>query len=381
MQKLSHIVSMFIIFFASITSVQAEGEVTYVKVTDVSQIVDGDEYLLKVTAGDNGSLTYYANSFEINVIKCIQEYNNVTTNPYLITLHAIPEKENTFLIKVGSEYLASNNGNLTKNVEGINGLNYHWTISFVNEAVLINEYNDDSNILKFNGKGTKKEISINSTSTGTIYLYHKGPINSSVDVSVSSAGYASFCSTQKLDFTDSGIEAYYATLNGTTLNLKRINRVPANTGLILYKENGTDAAASINPCEGETESAEGNCLTASTTSTTVTEGETIYVLSTIDGETAFYPAATGLEIPAGKAYIRLSGNAPESASAKPLTFNFMQPTAINMMQHESMDGASSNTGSASSSTDGASFSIDGKPAETGHRGIIIKDGKKILNTK
>lgn len=367
---------MFIIFFASITSVQAEGEVTYVKVTDVSQIVDGDEYLLKVT---NGDIKYYIGGFGTNAVSCNREYNNTSIDyPYLITLQAVQGKENTYFMKVGTKYLTSRSGKLIESEGNIETVNYYWTFSFNSEAVEIKEY-DSSNTLYFKG-APDYNIAIRAKTSANIYLYHKGPINSSVDVSVSSAGYATFCSTQALDFTDSGIEAYYATLNGTTLNLNRINRVPAKTGLILYKENGTDAAQSINPCEGETERAEGNCLTASTANKKVAEGETIYVLSTMDGETAFYPAATGLKIPAGKAYIQLNENTPESASAKPLTFSFMLPTAITKLQRENTDGAFCIDG-ASYHTDCASFSIDGKPAEAGYRGIIIKDGKKILTDK
>ena len=126
--------------------------------------------------------------------------------------------------------------------------------------------------------------------------------------------YSTFCSTSALDFTDNkAVEAYIATADGTTVTLKPVTKVPANTGLILKKIG--DATTATVPVAESADAIEGNDLVAVTAP--VTAGELVaagnaYILVSDTQFSKVVSGATG-EIPAGKAY--LVYNALKGASA------------------------------------------------------------------
>lgn len=355
---------MFFIFFASISPMLADEEVEYVQVTDNKQIVDGGVYLLKV---ENAGRTYYANGFSGANITCDEETTpgNIN-NPYLLTLEY---NDGSYLIKtINKKYLCIDSNLKESAYDKDLGYAYDWSITVVDEQILIKRFGDFNHSLNYSGN-QKIALIENGLVGSKIYLYRQVPATPpSVNVEVTAASYATFCCDKALDFTDSGIEAYTATLRGTIVYLEQRNKVPANTGIILFKENGTDGAISISVCDDELEDIEDNCLTATTTAKTVAEGETIYILSTINGETAFYPAAVGLTIPAGKAYIDLSSNdvEPEVNESKRIAVSFSVPTAIKGVSQKNADAKS------------AAYSINGQKTSATYPGIIIKDGKKSI---
>lgn len=126
--------------------------------------------------------------------------------------------------------------------------------------------------------------------------------------------YSTFCSTSALDFTDNGaVEAYIATADGTTVTLKPVTKVPANTGLILKKIG--DATTATVPVAESVDAIGKNDLVAVTTPVTADElvaaGNAYILVSDTQFSKVVY-GATG-EIPAGKAY--LVYNALKGASA------------------------------------------------------------------
>ena len=61
----------------------------------------------------------------------------------------------------------------------------------------------------------------------------------SVPAEVTAAGYATFVAKAAVDFTESNIKAYVAEPNGTTgVTFTRVGKIPANTGVLLYKDGG-----------------------------------------------------------------------------------------------------------------------------------------------
>ena len=59
-----------------------------------------------------------------------------------------------------------------------------------------------------------------------------------VKVTVSTYSYSTLCSHRALDFTKSDIKVYYITATGSRLTFTRINKLPADTGVLLYKAGG-----------------------------------------------------------------------------------------------------------------------------------------------
>lgn len=371
MKHLYNIATALLLLIVCATTAWAEDDITYTQVTKQSQIVDGGEYILvaKRILNDEEN-TYYATSFA-STFSCTKETKpNQITNPLVLTFVA-KGTEGRFFIYLGTQnfYATSYNKTTAANNDDENSNYRFWEIKIGDDyqatmrAYSSSEVSGINSRLYYSG-GSNMLISYGpGDALGDLYLYRKTTPTQQVSVTISDVGYSTFCCDKALDFTDSGIEAYTATVKGYDINLNRIMKAPANTGLLLYKEGGTDEAVNVNVCAEETESVVGNQLNAAVTAYTVRDSEKIYVLSNIDNKLAFYPAETGLEIPAGKAYIRLSGEAPQ-ASAKCLSFSHLQPTSITTV---------------SSQHDDATFNISGQQTDSSYRGITIRNGKKTVN--
>ena len=120
----------------------------------------------------------------------------------------------------------------------------------------------------------------------------------SESVSVTNAGYATYCSENALDFTGKYIKAYVGTKNGDKLTFTPITQVPANTGLLLKAE----GAATINvPVIASASAVEGNCLVGVNEETTIDSND--YILNVVNGGAGFYKAGSFTTLGAHKAYI------------------------------------------------------------------------------
>lgn len=189
-----------------------------------------------------------------------------------------------------------------------------------------------------------------------------------VEVKVTSAGYATFCSAAALDFTGvEGIAAYTATVSGTEINFTRINKVAAQTGVLLRSTNGEAVTATVPVLTGSADDATGNVLvgTLTTIDALATEGEgvTNYILNNGANGVGFYQAA-GQKVGAGKAYLSVTG----TGSAKSFTIN-LDGTGIGEVQGETFKAAGSET-----IYDITGRQLNSKPA----KGLYIVNGKKYI---
>ena len=127
-------------------------------------------------------------------------------------------------------------------------------------------------------------------------------------VSVSSIGYATFCSEQALDFTGSGVEAYYATADGDAVYFgNAITNPAARTGLLLKAPEGTYEIMAAS--EGEDVS-NTNKLVANFGAKTVgftadCDYGKVFVLSEHEGRVGFFKSDNGRVLQAGKSYLYL----------------------------------------------------------------------------
>lgn len=127
-------------------------------------------------------------------------------------------------------------------------------------------------------------------------------------VTITSAGMATYYTDCALDFTGfDDMYAYTAKLNGTTITFTRINKVPAQTGILLYNPN-KESASNLVPVATETETVSGNVLVGTLTDLTVsTEG--CYVLSNGSNGPGFYKVKSegGNKVAAHRAYLDANG--------------------------------------------------------------------------
>ena len=189
-----------------------------------------------------------------------------------------------------------------------------------------------------------------------------------VEVKVTAAGYATFCSAAALDFTGvESIAAYTATVSGTEINFTRINKVAAQTGVLLRSTNGEAVTATVSVLTGSADDATGNVLvgTLTTIDALATEGEgvTNYILNNGANGVGFYQAADQ-KVGAGKAYLSVTG----TGSAKSFTIN-LDGTGISEVQGETFKAAGSET----------IYDITGRQLNTKPtKGLYIVNEKKYI---
>ena len=186
-----------------------------------------------------------------------------------------------------------------------------------------------------------------------------------------SSDMATFSCSQALDFTGvEGLKAYIASgFDGTTVLLTRVEKVPANTGLLLL---GTPGATYKVPY-AETTAYYSNLLKPVLTATTVAQtdgaGNTNYLLGKQgDPEViGFYKAKSeGSAVGAQKAYLQLPSGAV-GAGVKSVGFYFDDTTAVEEVKAEA------------TAPEGV-FDIHGRKIPAGQkltRGIYVINGKKV----
>ena len=186
-------------------------------------------------------------------------------------------------------------------------------------------------------------------------------------IKTAASGYTTLVSTEMLDFSNvEGLTAYIATnVNNTesTVTLKRIDVVPANTPVVLK---GAPSTTYIVPTTittaGQTE---GNLLRGSATESTELEANTAYILS--GGK--FHKNNAGT-MPAGKAYLpAVAVNITSAASQLTIIFDDGQTTAIKEVSGKKEDVRSNVW------YDLSGRKLNGMPSQ---KGLYIINGKKIV---
>ena len=190
-------------------------------------------------------------------------------------------------------------------------------------------------------------------------------------INISSAGYATFSSTEKLDFTDvDGLTAYKATATGeSSVTLKDVTGiVPAETGLLLKG----DAKTYYIPMSTETATADvdGNLLQSTATAeyeVTGSETGTAYVFGKLVDEVGFFKAAAGKKIGVGKSWLLVPGT-----GAKDVEF-------LSFVFGDEEQGETDDIKAVSTKVEkGVRYNLAGQKVGADYKGIVIVNGKKVI---
>ena len=170
--------------------------------------------------------------------------------------------------------------------------------------------------------------------------------------------YTTLTSADNLDFSDvTGLEAYIATaVAGGSVQMTQVNKVPANTGLVL-KATTPGSAVNVPVFDGTgADDVSANKMKGSATATTaIAEGEG-YIL--VDG--VFQPSLAG-DLPAGKAYLNVA-----VSSAPVLNLNFGDDTTgIKVIDNGQL-------------TIDNYYNLAGQRVTQPTKGLYIVNGKKVV---
>ncbi len=267
----------------------------------------------------------------------------------------------------------------SSNKNGLNATDYKETAAYYAISVTFTSKSDIK--LKLSGYATGAVFRYNTGGyfrfykdggQSPVYLYKKGTSSPTYSlglpieaVTITSAKYATYCSEQALDFTDSDVKAYTAKVSGTSVVLTKVNVVPAGTGVILY----ADAADTYEIPVTTGGSVSDNELVGTTAETTVAataDGKYNYILQ-MDGSTPKFRKATGKKVRANRAYLSTS-TAPASAPALDVIFAEENTTGIQP----------STVRSPLSTVNSPAYDLSGRRVSADRKGLVIVNGKKIV---
>lgn len=185
-------------------------------------------------------------------------------------------------------------------------------------------------------------------------------------VEISDADYATFSAPFAVDFSATGATVYTAKVNEendayVTLTKIEDGIVPANTGVVVYKE--VDAKETLNvpaTTSEATASFTDNELLVS--DGTVKGDGTIYALANKNDEVGFYRVKADVIVPAGKAYLAVNndGNVREFLAFAEGETNGIQTLSGSPLKGENI------------------YSLSGQRVQKAQKGIYIVNGKKIM---
>jgi len=257
------------------------------------------------------------------------------------------------------------------------GNDYKMTVNGTDQASPNAKFVDDHTNAQI--ASDMRDITLNNQ-TGTLTLSVNGDKNiyigrvavtlTHVSANITEAGYATFSSTKKLDFTDvEGLTAYKATATSeSSVTLEDVTGVvPAETGLLLKGAANTyyipvstaDATANVT----------GNKLQSTATAAhNIAAGEVgrAFVFGKLGEEVGFFKAAEGKTIGAGKSYLLL--DAAPAKDVEFLSFVFgdeeSETTGIKAVVNEqAREGI---------------YDLQGRKVTNPTKGLYIVNGKKVI---
>lgn len=183
-------------------------------------------------------------------------------------------------------------------------------------------------------------------------------------IAISSVGYATYVTTEALDFNNcDGIQAYKVKVDTEKSNvcITQVYKVPANTAIVVK---GAEAVYDIPTIIYADEDFSDNDLTFSEEKLTVNESFKYYVLANQNGA-CFAPVKDGAKIAARKGYFVVEGGSSDNASQFRITIEDGSETGIEL--REDVEDAP------------VIYNISGQRVESiSKSGLFIVNGKKQL---
>lgn len=227
------------------------------------------------------------------------------------------------------------------------------------DRITYNVGNPISSTVKYTGTKTAKILIYSGKSGINLYDIKVTPATSSDKVTITNAGFATFAASYPVDYSANDLEAYAVKYADGKLTYNKIDGiVPAKTAVLLSGE-----------AKEYTLAAAKGTATKVDTDLQVADGETkgagnIYCLAKkASNGVGFYQVATGVTIPANKAYLEINA----STSAKYYSIGIGgNTTGIQAIQQNSVKA------------DGIMYSLSGQRVGKDYKGIVICNGKKMI---
>lgn len=271
-----------------------------------------------------------------------------------------PDADGYYTIYDGTGYLyaASSSANNLKTKADIDN-NARWSIEIDGNATIKAQGNYTRNLMRNNGD----LFSCYSSGQNAVYLYEKaGEATPTESVTVTSVGYATYASNNALDFSGSGINAYIAKADGTTgVTFTQVDKVPANTGVLLYADGG--ATVDIPSLTGAASKVSGNVFLPGTGEAVASVDGSLhnYILNKPSEKPIGFYRAAGQTVAKNRAYIQIDESTPVKGF---IALPGSEETAVKTVKAEAENGVI--------------FNLAGQRVQKLQRGINIVNGRKVV---
>lgn len=185
-------------------------------------------------------------------------------------------------------------------------------------------------------------------------------------VTISPSGYSTYAAYYPVDYSKLGLKAYTVKLNAkkTGIVMNEVEGVvPAGVAVLLKGKADTDYA--LTKAEGLQNQDVTSDLKLSDGRITSTTEKTVYGLATVNGQDGFYKAPEGKTIPAKCAYLEVEKSA-NPAKCFSLGDHSGSTTGITSVKNEA------------AGNNAPMYNLAGQLVGKGYKGIVIKNGKKIV---
>lgn len=306
-----------------------------------------------------------------NKEKACQIGHGVTTEAWQAQVNFANVYPKGATIKLSMKVKGDQEGSISAELQNPNGL------KFINEYVscgsfpvinLTKDYKEVEVSTMCTGDGATRLLLNLGKYPGTIYIKSVNIVALDVPqetVPISPSGYSTYAAYYPVDYSKLGLEAYAVNLNADkkTITLTKIKEgvVPAGKAVLLKGTRGM----SYELKKGEGDEAKFDTdLKVSEGSATSTTGTAVYGLATVNGQDGFYKAV-GKTIPAKCAYLEIEDNG-NSAKFYSLGDHSGSTTGITSVKNEA------------AGNNAPMYNLAGQLVDKGYKGIVIKNGKKIV---
>lgn len=340
----------------SATAVAPEETIgTFVKVTSTDDITSG-QYLIVYEEGSvafDGSLeTLDAASNTIDVTINNSTIAATTTNAQ--SVFNIDVTAGTLQSASGKYIGVSSNNNGLKTSDDATTYTHSFTIDEFEDADIAAVFEGSTMTLCYNSASDQARFRYYKSGQKAIQLYKFVADEEGATVTITDAGYATYCSEKDLDFSNTSLTAYKAAIADTEVSFSEVKQVPAGQGVLLKGAKGTYSV----PVAANAAALTGNALIGVTEQTTVNESG-IFVLLNGDSGVGFYKTtANAFTVGAHTAYIPALPNSSRDFIAVDET------TAIKAVESQQQDGEI--------------YNLAGQRVAKAMKGLYIIGGKKVV---
>lgn len=367
LSKLLLVGTSFLLVF---TPVSADTSFRLKQVTDASELTDGQYVFVEggraLTTVSNKNLHYVTSYNKIGLLE---------TELYVWTLETT---SGGFYMKMSDGYYLNN----TNSTDMTSADQWHkeskWEFEFTNGIAMIKKDKGSNERMIAYDKSNDHYKAFRTDADGLKTYSHDFTIYKLVPeqyetVTITTAKFATYCSENVLDFSETGASVYTAKVTDGKVVLSEIagGIVPANTGVIIYKDVNEDETLNVLLTEVNA-SVTDNELVGVTAETTVSwekDGKYNYILQRDDDGAAKFFKATGAKLVANRAYLSTTYDVSANA-AHGLEIVFEDNTGVTGINASLMNNVQR--------INNVCYNLAGLRVAQPVKGLYIASGKKFV---